>query len=212
MAAMAERDAHSRLGPPPLKGLVLAGGLSSRLGRDKGSLDYHGVPQARWALELLAPFCVQTFASIRAEQAELPAYRGLPVILDARDSAGPATGLLQALQHSPGAAWLAIAADMPLLTPPALAQLLAHRDPAALATAYRHRDGTPEPLCAIWEPAVEAHLTEGGPRGVSLRRLLETGPARLIPLANDDVLTSVNTAIDDARVRRLLAGAADAFM
>jgi molybdopterin-guanine dinucleotide biosynthesis protein A len=210
---MAGSDPQLEGGLPALQGLVLAGGRSSRLGRDKGSLDYHGVPQVRWALALLEPVCALTFASIRREQAELPAYRGLPLIIDQGRSAGPASGLLEALRRSPGVAWLVVAADMPLLRPPLLATLVAQRDPAALATAYRHRDGTPEPLCAIWEPATKARLEEEGrSEGPSLRRLLEIGPARLLHLEHDAALTSVNTDADEARVRRLLAGLDAALM
>jgi molybdopterin-guanine dinucleotide biosynthesis protein A len=210
---MAKTDPSPGPGPPALQGLVLAGGHSSRLGRDKGSLDYHGVPQVRWALALLEPFCGLAFASIRREQAELPAFRGLPLVIDQGRSAGPASGLLEALRGSPGVAWLVVAADMPLLRPPLLATLVAQRDPAALATAYRHRDGTPEPLCAIWEPATKARLEAyEGTEGPSLRRLLETGPARLLDVQNDAELTSVNTDADEARVRRLLAGLDAALM
>ncbi len=109
------------------------------------------------------------------------------------------------LRRSPRIAWLVVAADMPLLEPALIANLVARRDPAALATAYRHADGTPEPLCAIWEPATRARLEQhAGSAGASLRRLLEAGPARLLDLDNDEALTSVNTTAEEARVRRLL--------
>jgi molybdopterin-guanine dinucleotide biosynthesis protein A len=39
--------------------------------------------------------------------------------------------------------------------------LIAHRDPTQLATAYRSaHDGLPEPLCAIYEPAIAGKLRE----------------------------------------------------
>jgi molybdenum cofactor guanylyltransferase len=186
----------------PLHGLVLAGGRGSRLKRDKGELDYHGVPQAQWAFELLAGVCALRFVSIRAEQAEVGVYRGLPLIVDGGESRGPASGLRAALRRFPGAAWLVIAADMPLLDSALLATLVAARDAGLLATAYRHADGTPEPLCAIWEPAVLALLEAGGS---SLRRLLEAGPAKFLELGVDQSLSSVNTPADDARIRQNLA-------
>ncbi len=185
-----------------LHGLVLAGGLGSRLKRDKGELDYHGQPQVQWALDLLARDCESRFVSIRVEQTETDVYRGLPAIVDRGDSAGPASGLLAALRRFPGAAWLLIAADMPMLDSGLLARLVAERDTAGFATAYRHSDGTPEPLCAIWEPTVLGLLEAGA---TSLRRLLEAGPAKLLAIDDDDVLSSVNTPADDARIRRCLA-------
>ena len=191
----------------PLYGLVLAGGRGTRLGMDKGGLDYHGVPQAAWALRLLEPLCRRQFVSVRPEQIDTPAYRGTSTIVDRGISAGPASGVAAALHEFPRVAWLVIAADMPLLTDAVLATLVAHRDPSVIATAYRHRGARPEPLCAIWEPAAAARLGEGG-QGLSLRRLLEEGPAHLLDLDDDQALTSVNTAADDLRVRtRLAAGA-----
>ena len=37
----------------PLYGLVLAGGRSSRMQRDKAALDYHGRTQLEWAMSLV---------------------------------------------------------------------------------------------------------------------------------------------------------------
>jgi len=197
----------------PLHGLVLAGGRGTRLGRDKGELNYHGMSQAVWALRLLEPFCRAAFVSLRPGQVDAPAYRGLPSILDGGTSAGPASGVGAALQRFPRAAWLVIAADMPLLTEGVLATLVSQRDPSKLATAYRRRDGMPEPLCAIWEPAVASRLVpRHGGQGLSLRRLLEDGPAQLLDLEDEEALTSVNTAADDARVRARLGSRAPGFM
>ena len=201
---MAENSA-TPLDASALYGLVLAGGRGTRLGRDKGELDYHGLPQAAWGLRLLEPFCREGFVSVRPEQIDTPAYRELPTVIDRGASAGPASGVAAALLQVPRAAWLVIAADMPLLTDAVLAALVAQRDPSVLATAYRSHGGRPEPLCAIWEPAAAARLTEQGvEQGISLRRLLEEGPARLLDLADKEALTSVNSPADDLRVRARL--------
>ncbi|MEO8464091.1 MAG: NTP transferase domain-containing protein [Gammaproteobacteria bacterium] len=210
---MAENSSPEFDAVSPICGLVLAGGRSSRLGREKGELDYHGLPQAAWALRLLEGFCRNSFVSLRPEQVDTPAYRGLPTIVDRGASAGAASGLAAALDRFPGAAWLVIAADMPLLTDSVLAALVARRDPSSFATAYRRREGMPEPLCAIWEPAAAARLGAPGPeRGVSLRRLLEQGPARLLDLDDPEALMSVNTAADDVRVRARLGARASPLM
>ena len=190
----------------PLYGLVLAGGRGSRLGTDKGSLDFHGLPQVQRTLELLAAACDRTFVSLRPDQADGAAYRGLASIADFAVDGGPAGGLMAAARAFPGVAWLVVAADLPLLSAATLAGLVSQRDPALLATAFRHSDGTPEPVCAIFEPGVAALLGAAvGPQAISLRRLLERGPARIVDCPDPDALTSVNTPADEQRVRRLLA-------
>ncbi|MCO5723528.1 molybdenum cofactor guanylyltransferase [Robiginitalea marina] len=134
-------------------GLVLAGGQSRRMGTDKGLLKYHGKPQREFLYEQLEPLCDRVFLSIRPEQREslLP---GLDYILDENRYKGPFNGLLSAHHAFPGAAWLVIACDLPLMDRSALAFLLARRDPEAMATAFATRaSGLPEPLAAIWEPA-----------------------------------------------------------
>ncbi|HVY64807.1 MAG TPA: NTP transferase domain-containing protein [Gammaproteobacteria bacterium] len=204
---MTENLSHP-VGIAALYGLVLAGGRGTRIGRDKGALDFHGMPQVRWALQLLQGFCEACFVSVRPDQANDGVYAGLPSIVD-EGSSGPASGVAAAMRRFPGVAWLVIAADMPLLTRTVLATLVAGRDPSGLATAFRRPAGAPEPLCAIWEPGAGGWLApSGSDHGVSLRRLLETGPARLLDIEDADLLASVNTRADDAWVRRRLVGAA----
>jgi molybdopterin-guanine dinucleotide biosynthesis protein A len=190
---------------PPLHGLVLAGGRGTRLGQAKGELDYHGQPQARWAHALLVQACGSAFVAVRLEQAATPPYADLPLIVDARPDAGPGAGLLAAFGARPQAAWLVLAADLPLVDLALLADLCAARDPAVLATAYRGADGGPEPLCAIFEPAARTALQSQPPERLSLRRLLATGPSRLLGLAEPARLQSVNTPADDAAARAWLA-------
>lgn len=193
---------------PRLHGLVLAGGRSRRMGTDKGGLDYHGVPQVRWAFGLLLRHCESAVVSVRdSEQASEPVYAGLPVVLDLEPGAGPAAGLVAALRRDPRSAWLVVAADMPLLDDELLRELVAQRDPAGIATAYRHSDGTLEPLCTIWEPSslplLEAERAKRG--SASLRRVLEAGTVRVVIPRDPLRLGSVNTTAEDSAARSYIA-------
>jgi molybdenum cofactor guanylyltransferase len=197
-------DRETATSPPPLWGLVLAGGAGRRLGRDKGLLDYHGVPQARWAYDRLARLSERVYVSVRADQADKAPYAELPLIVDVGASDGPASGLSSAWAAHSGVAWLVLAADMPLVSATVLADLVAARDPSALATAFRHADGTIEPLCAVWEPAAAALI---GPdrQGGSLRRVLQGAPVRLLDIGDPAQLRSVNTPQDDSAARVTLS-------
>lgn len=144
-----------------LYGLVLAGGHSRRMHRDKALLQYAGRTQLQRAFELLTPRVQASFLSVRADQRADPARAGHAQIVDLADGLGPIGGIQAALHAHPQCAWLVLACDLPFLTAATLDHLLARRDPGRLATAYRSsRDGLPEPLCAIFEPACRTSIDQ----------------------------------------------------
>ncbi|HEX6993812.1 MAG TPA: NTP transferase domain-containing protein [Gammaproteobacteria bacterium] len=190
---------------PPLLGLVLAGGASRRMSRDKGTLRYHDAPQAVHAWRLLIEVCGRAYVSANGRQAGTAPYSDLPLIVDARDYRGPASGLEAAWERHPGAAWLTLAVDMPLVDRALLEELTAARDPSACATAFRHDDGIIEPLCTIWEPAARVPLLERLTAGdASLRRFLETHAAALVAPGTPEKLRSIDDPAGHAALARTL--------
>jgi len=178
-----------------LFGLVLAGGASTRMQRDKAVLAYHGRPQLDWAYELLSEVCAATFISVRPDQRNEATRAQFPQIVDRQPGAGPIAGISAALQEHPKAAWLIVACDLPFLTREILQHLVAHRDPQRVATAYRSaHDSLPEPLCAIWEPvareAVLAYMQSGKQ---CPRKFLINSNALLLDLPDARALDNVNT-------------------
>ena len=156
--------------PPPIYGLILAGGASSRMRRDKAALEYLGEAQLDRTFRLASRHVPKVFVSVRADQVADPMRAQRPLIVDSVDGGGPIVGIRSALAAHPEVAWLVIACDLPFLSDAALAHLLSARDPERLATAYRSaHDGLPEPLCAIWEPAAAAALdvVSGGRHAVA---------------------------------------------
>jgi molybdenum cofactor guanylyltransferase len=179
---------------PELVGLVLAGGESRRMRRDKGAIDYHGAPQAEHCHRLLTEFCTRVFISVNLGQSTHDPYCRLPLLIDAGSVAGPAAGLLAAWTAFPEAALLAFAVDLPLVDAALLSRIVERRNPDKAATVWVHPDGVVEPLCAIWEPALRPGLVEAAEAGtVSLRRLLEAADVeRLVP-PEPERIVSVNT-------------------
>jgi molybdopterin-guanine dinucleotide biosynthesis protein A len=178
----------------PVHGLILAGGSSSRMHRDKATLAYRGRSQLDRAFELARRHVPKVFVSVRAAQTTDPTRAQHPMIVDSLTGEGPIVGIRSALAAQPQVAWLVLACDLPFLSDAALAQLLRERDAEVLATAYRSaHDGLPEPLCAIWEPAaapaLAAYQDDGGrcPRKFLIRhtvRLLEPLDARALDNVN----------------------------
>lgn len=177
-----------------LYGLVLAGGRSRRMQRDKALLDYHGRPQLHWTYDLVAPFCSATYVSTRPDQHD-PVRDALPRIDDEGEAIGPAGGLLAAARRRPEAAWLVAACDLPFLDRAVLEALVAARDPGRDATAYASaHDGLPEPLCAIWEPAGLRALDELVASGSYCpRKALMRARPRVLDLAHATALDNINT-------------------
>jgi len=184
----------------PLAGLVLAGGRSQRMQRDKAALEFGGETQLARAVRLVARYAAQTFVSVRPDQRDDAERRRFPQIVDRLADLGPAAGILAAQEALPDHAWLVVAVDLPLLDAATLERLIGARDPAAMATAYRStEDGLPEPLCAIWEPASRAALAAFVAGGKSCpRKFLLNHAARLVELATPDALANVNTPSDYA--------------
>jgi molybdopterin-guanine dinucleotide biosynthesis protein A len=164
--------------------------------RDKAALRYHGRTQVEWAHELLSGLCAATFVSVRPDQRDEPTRAAYAQIVDRQPGIGPLAGISAALLEHPKAAWLVVACDLPFLTVSTLQHLVAERDIRQIATAYRSsRDGLPEPLCAIWEPAareaVQVHLAAGKQ---CPRKLLINSDCKLIDLPEPNALDNVNTS------------------
>ena len=183
-------------------GLVLTGGKSTRMGTDKGLIEYHGIAQREYLYQLLQRVCDYTYMSIREEQAsEFSANHNL--IVDQNKFKGPYNGLLSAHNFNPNVAWLVLACDLPLMDEDALEQLINLRNPSKMATAFATREsGLPEPLCAIWEPAglkKSLDYLENGP-GTCPRKFLINEYIKLVFPENEEVLWNANFKEDYEKV------------
>lgn len=186
-----------------LNGLILSGGKSSRMGTDKGKIQYHDLPQREYLYQLLKPLCHTTFMSIREEQvSEFGEEYNL--IVDRNEYKGPYNGILSAHEADPLASWLVLACDLPLMDHEALQHLVQERDPRKMATVFASSgSGLPEPLCAIWEPQglqrSKEYLNAGN--GSCPRKFLINGDIKLINPYADEVLLNVNYQEEYEEVR-----------
>ena len=138
---------------PPIHGLVLAGGMSRRMGQDKGLMEYHGKPQRLWVADLISEFCKETFISCRPDQAEELSGGKYPPLADTFIGLGPFGAIASAFRSNPNVAWLVVACDLPLLGKTGIRQLVKSRNTSKIATAFNSPVSPfPEPLVAIWEP------------------------------------------------------------
>jgi molybdenum cofactor guanylyltransferase len=194
----------------PLRALVLAGGRSTRMGRDKAALEYAaGLSQLDRAVELLRPLATSVHISVRADQAADPLRQRHEQILDRGDVEGPVAGIRAAQVQDAAAAWLVVACDLPLLDESTLRELVARRDPTKTATAFRSsHDGLPEPLCAIWEPGSAPLLQRFLDAGRNCpRKFLISSDTLLLDQPDPEALDNVNTPDELATARQRLNAA-----
>lgn len=183
-------------------GLILAGGASKRMRRDKAALKYQGSTQLDRAYQILSRTLSRVFVSVRADQTSDPARAQRPMIVDSVAGEGAIIGIRSAFAAHPNVPWFVLACDLPFFSE-ALIHLLVHaRDArgsaASLATAYRSaHDALPEPLCAIWEPAAaEVLAAYQAAGGHCPRKFLIRNGAHLIDLPDPRALDNVNTPED----------------
>jgi len=189
----------------PIHGLLLCGGASRRMRRDKAQLDYAGEPQLLRAWRLLMAVTARAFVSVRDNQHDEPLRASLPQLIDTYDAVGPVAGMLSAHDAFPEAAWLVIACDLPLLDETTLRTLIAARDPAKEATAFASRfDGLPEPLCTLWEPSIHQRLRQRYEAGnYCPRKVLIQSDITLLP-APGNTLDNINTPQEFELMQRQL--------
>lgn len=182
------------IGPPKLKGLVLAGGKSTRMGQDKSAIVYHEKSQQEHTAQLLSKLCDQVHISLRPDQ-NADTAGDFPVIEDSFTGLGPLGAILSAFREEPDSAWLVVACDLPYLDLTALQYLIDHRKPGAVATAYRADEHAfPEPLLAIWEPKAYQRALQFLGLGISCpRKVLINSDVHLVTTPNARILANVNT-------------------
>ncbi len=183
---------------PTLNGLVLAGGKSRRMGRDKGKINYHGKPQREYAFDLLSTCCDQTFLSCRPDQSADPDLFGMPLIFDSFLGLGPFGAIASAFRENPNSAWLVVACDLPFLDQKSLDYLIQHRDTSKVATAFNSPNNEfPEPLITIWEPRSYPVLLSFLAQGYACpRKVLINSEVALVDAPDTRALTNVNSPED----------------
>ncbi len=184
--------------PAPLKALIMAGGRSIRMGKDKTRIVYHSEEQFLHVKHMLDRLGIASFISCRKDQSEYFVEHECEVIVDRISDMGPLGGILSAFMFDPASAWLVLACDLPLLDSEVINELIRNRNPFAVATSFvSPHDRFPEPLIAIWEPKSYQEALKFIGEGYSCpRKVLINSSAHVIKSQWPEKLANVNT-IDD---------------
>lgn len=136
-----------------MNAFVLAGGLSTRMGRDKALIELGGRPLIEHALGKLRGLGFSP--RIVGSREDLAVFA--PVIPDIHPQAGPLGGIEAALAASDSTQNLFLAVDLPWLPAQFLRWMIDRAEETdALATIPRLQ-GQPQPLCAVYSSALLPH-------------------------------------------------------
>jgi molybdopterin-guanine dinucleotide biosynthesis protein A len=171
-----------------ISAVLLAGGESRRMGKDKATLLFHGKPLWQIQLELLRKLKpTEIFVSARTD----PVWRPLDAqfVADHPPSRGPISGLAASLGQMRVKHLLAIAIDMPLVTEEYLTFLCSQIEPSR-GVIPKIEDRF-EPLAAIYPQEALANFqrallgTDFSMQTVA-GRLATEGKLRVVPVTSQE--------------------------
>jgi molybdenum cofactor guanylyltransferase len=144
-----------------VSGIVLAGGLSSRMGTAKALLPFGGVPLITRIVDTLRPLCGELIVVASTDQ-DLPALP-VKVVFDEVEHQGPVGGMYYGLKAARRYASFVTACDSAFLNPILIAYLvsqLAHYD-----AVVPYWNGRLQPLHAVYRTSVWPFFAEQLDRG-----------------------------------------------
>jgi molybdopterin-guanine dinucleotide biosynthesis protein A len=189
-------------------GIILAGGTSSRLGRDKASIQVAGLSLIERVIQRLRT--VVTDIVLVANEPDRFSHLGLPVAEDVYHGVGTLGGLHAGLNATRAAYGLVVGCDMPFLNPALLRYMISQR--AGYDVVIPRIGKYYEPLHAIYArrclPAIERTILSGR------RRVLDAFTEARVQIIDQDRVAlydprglsffNVNTPGDLERLREIL--------
>lgn len=176
---------------------ILAGGKSSRMGKDKGLILFNGKAIIQHIIEKLQPVTDKVVII-----SNNPAYDkfGVEVIEDLIRNLGPAGGIFTALSHSQNEKNLILSCDTPFITTEAIEYIFQHSDLSQIS--WPIYDGKIEPLFGVYSKSCLAKWEKLIHNGIlKLQEIASNFNLNQLnvdnnPLFNKNIFTNINTPED----------------
>ena len=181
-----------------ITGIILAGGKSSRMGKDKGYCTLNGKPMVLYAIDMLSQICDNIIIS-----SNNPEYTqfGFPVVEDEIKNIGPLGGIYSGLKQSKTQDNFFLSCDMPMVSLELLEYILSFKnDYEAVIPLWNN---FPEPMCAYYNVNVLSSLDSFIQKGQFKlqdviksfhHKMLEITPD--LPFYSKELFTNVNSEVD----------------
>lgn len=181
-----------------LTGIIICGGMSSRMGTDKSLLFWNGLKYYEHVNNILKEFCEEIYISCRSVQ---KANYELPVIADKYEDRGPMAGIVSCLEQLAGHTLLTLPCDMPLLDPEILKKMILLNEGNIDGVFIKDATGRIEPMIGLYNPSIFDNLSAYFHSGQdSLYRFIESAVNVSYLQLKNDQLTNVNTPEDHLKI------------
>ncbi|OBQ56306.1 molybdenum cofactor guanylyltransferase [Halodesulfovibrio spirochaetisodalis] len=194
-----------------LTGIVLAGGLSSRMGHDKTRIHVHGESEPDllvYTCNLLASVCSEVWVSSREAK---PHADGYLWVKDEIEGTGPIGGIMTSLRAAQGPV-LVLSCDLPFMDSAMLQKLISfwkQKPEGTLHTTFLQEEtGFIEALVSIYEFEALPLFEQAVDRGIyKLSRVVPEEHRHSLPYSQQESLPffNVNYPADLEMARRIIA-------
>jgi molybdopterin-guanine dinucleotide biosynthesis protein A len=151
------------VGTMPRSALILAGGKGKRFGyKEKALIEIEGTPVISRIISTLEPLVDEIIISLRDKhQYDLlaPVTGELPTAFDEQEGVGPLAGILAGLKAASYEYIFVTACDMPF-PDPKIVELLFSKSKGHDCALIKRKNGSYEPLCAVYRACLLIPLIE----------------------------------------------------
>lgn len=174
--------------------IIMAGGKSSRMGRDKGMLPIDGRPMIAHICDKLRPHFKELLIS--ANDAERYSFLGIDIVKDRIPDRGPLMGIASAVEVSAHDVNVTVACDIPGVEMAFVRRMLresAGYDGVVPVTGASFL----EPLCAVYRKSILGPFNEAIDRGErKIKEVLKNCRIKYIEVDDAGPFRNINTAED----------------
>ena len=186
-----------------ISAIILAGGKSRRMGRDKKMLQITDSGEMLWqrTVSLVEPLANEILIIARSDEIQHPKR---PVIQDIIPGLGPLGGIYTGLQNITSPLALVLPIDMPLLDRQTLGKLLNRATANDKIIIARHGEYI-EPLVGLYPrdalPHIESMIKQ---KTYKLRLLYELYPTCFVDFTDHTPFLNINTPGDLEKLQKIL--------
>lgn len=186
--------------------ILLAAGASTRMGRPKALLDWHGVPLIRWQAEQLAAACGLVIPVLGAHAPEiaaaLPALSNIRPVRNRAWQRGRSSSIRTGARAVPANARTIVIASVDQPTTTEIVQLLLaslHDDPTAQIALPRHNDRNGHPIALRATLLPQLLQVNERTQGLKSLRRQQAATTTFIKISDPTVLLDLNALTDYSR-------------